>query len=394
MENTPKMPELTLEATPAPAFTLENQEVPPAPEPPKEPAPPRDLESTLTDQELTVVTDFAKQINLADSTQILQYGANAQKKISAFSESALANVQSQDMDEIGQMLTGLVLQLKNFDEEDAKGLKGLFKKGSNRVEAMKAKYTTVEKNLDKICGTLEGHKITLLKDITLLDKMYEMNLGYYKELTMYILAGRKKLEMAEARDLPALQEKARQSGKTEDAQAANDLSEQCNRFDKKLYDLELTRNICLQMGPQIRLVQGNDTVMVEKIQSSLVNTIPLWKNQMVLTLGLAHSKSAIDAQRQVSEVTNELLRKNAQTLKTSTIEAAKESERGIVDIETLQITNAALISTLDEVIEIQKTGRGKRREAEGELQRIENELKHKLLEIRDMSQPVAPAPAE
>jgi uncharacterized protein YaaN involved in tellurite resistance len=307
--------------------------------------------------------------------------------MAAFSQGALANVRGKDLDDVGQMVTGLATELRQFstDEESKGRLFGIFKRAGNKVEALKIKYDTVEKNVDRICAELERHKITLLRDIAMLDKMYEANLGYYKELTMYILAGRKKLNEVISGELAEIQRKAIESGKAEDAQAANDLAERCNRFDKKLHDLELTRNICIQMGPQIRLVQANDSMMVEKIQSSIVNTIPLWKNQMVLALGLANARKAIEAQRKVTDITNELLRKNAETLKIGTIEAARESERGIVDIETLKQTNESLISTLDEVMRIQLEGKQKRREAEGELAKIEGELKSKLLEIRNTS---------
>jgi uncharacterized protein YaaN involved in tellurite resistance len=290
------------------------------------------------------------------------------------------------MDEIGSMIGSLVSQLRGFNaDEESKGFLGLFKKNTSKLQQFKVKYDSVEKNVDKIVDSLEDHKMVLLKDVAMLDEMYKANLGYYKELTMYILAGRQKLAEALETELPALQAKAYQTGKPEDAQAANDFGERCNRFDKKLHDLELTRNICIQMGPQVRLVQANDSVMIEKIQSSIVNTIPLWKNQMVLSLGLAHSAQAIQAQRAVTDITNDLLRKNADILKTSTIEAAKESERGIVDIETLKHTNQSLIETLDSVLQIQQEGRQKRRDAEHELAKIEAELKTKLLEIRDVS---------
>ncbi len=341
----------------------------------------------LSDAERAMVREFAQKIDVTNSTQILQYGNAAQKKISDFSESALSNVRTKDMDEVGKMLTGLVTELRGFStENEQKGLMGLFKKQQNQMEAMKAKYSSVEANIDKICTSLEKHQIVLIKDIALLDKMYEKNLAYFKELTMYILAGREKLREINEKEIPAMQESARASGRPEDAQAANHLADMANRFDKKLYDLDLTRTISVQMGPQIRLVQSTNQILVEKIQTSLMNTIPLWKNQMVLSLGIAHSQGAIHAQRQVTEITNELLRRNADTLKASTVEAAKESERGIVDIETLRHTNQSLIQTLDEVLQIQSDGRQKRREAEGELRRIEGELKNKLLELRDMKQ--------
>jgi len=340
-------------------------------------------EAALTEQERKMVKEFAAKINLTDTTQIIQYGAGAQTKISQFSEAALANVRTKDLDEVGGLVTGLVGELRGFNSDEPKGgLRGLFRRAGNSLQQMRTKYASAEKNVDRITGILEGHKVTLLKDIAMLDKMYEMNLAYYKELTMYILAGREKLEQVISTDLPAAQEKARQSGLQSDAQAANDLADKCNRFDKKLHDLELTRNICLQMGPQIRLVQSNNSIMLEKIHSSIVNTIPLWKNQMVLALGVANSARAIQAQRAVTDMTNELLKKNADTIKQGTIDAAKESERGIVDIETLQHTNQSLIETLDEVLMIQQDGKQKRQAAEAELSRIENQLKSKLLEVR------------
>ena len=340
-------------------------------------------ESSLTMEERKMVEDFASQIDLANSNLVLQYGAGAQKKIADFSETALGSVRTKDLGEIGEMLTGVVTELKSFDqEEDEKGFMGLFKKNGNKINAMKAKYAKAETNVTRICQILEGHQIQLLKDVAMLDKMYELNKTYFKELSMYILAGKKKLEKVKNEELPALVEKSTKSGLPEDAQAANDLANLCNRFEKKLHDLELTRMISIQMAPQIRLVQGNDTLMAEKIQSTLVNTIPLWKSQMVLALGVAHSGQAARAQREVTDMTNELLRKNAATLKMATIETAKESERGIVDIETLKLTNESLNSTLDEVLKIQEEGRQKRKEAEAELNRIENELKNKLLTMR------------
>jgi uncharacterized protein YaaN involved in tellurite resistance len=341
-----------------------------------------EMMQTLTDEEKAALNEFVQKIDLKDSVQVLQYGSAAQKKISAFSENALTNVRTKDMDEVGNMITGLVMELKGFTpDEEPKGFFGMFKKAGDQLTRMKTRYNSIEKNIDKICDDLENHRITLLKDVTLLDKMYDMNLAYYKELTLYILAGREKLEQVTNEDLAALQEKARQSGKPEDAQEANDLADLCNRFDKKLHDLDLTRTICIQMGPQIRLVQNNNSIMVEKIQSSLVNTIPLWKNQIVLALGIAHSKNAIEAQRKVTDLTNDLLRKNADMLKSSTIETAKESERAIVDIETLKHTNQQLISTLDEVLQIQREGKLKRQEAQKELSVIVDELKNKLMEV-------------
>jgi len=338
----------------------------------------------LTPEEQKQVDDFANSIDIHNSAIIMQYGSGAQTKMGNFSEAALSGVRSKDMGEIGGTLTGLVTQLKSFDvsEEKSSGLSKLFKKGSNKVTALKARYSTAEKNIGQIVDTLEKHQITLLKDITLLDKMYDQNLVYFKEITMYILAGKQKLKGVEENELPALRDKAKQSGLPEDAQAANDLANQCDRFSKKVHDLELTRTISLQMAPQIRLIQNNDTLMSEKIQSTLTNTIPLWKSQMVLALGVENSAQAAAAQRQVTDATNELLKKNSEQLKMATIETAKESERGIVDIESLQTTNKNLIETLDEVVRIQGEGRQKRAEAEVELARIEGELKNKLLELR------------
>lgn len=337
----------------------------------------------LTPEEKKMVADFAAKIDLRSSNAILQYGAGAQKKIADFSESALENVKTKDLGEVGDMLAGVVTELKSFDEEEEeKGIFGFFKKGGNKLANMKAKYDKAEVNVNKICDALEGHQIQLMKDIAMLDKMYELNTTYFKELSMYIAAGKKKLQDVAATELPELEAKAARSGLPEDAQAVNDLNALCNRFEKKIHDLELTRTISLQMAPQIRLVQSNDTVMSEKIQSTLVNTIPLWKSQMVLAIGVENSSRAAKAQREVTDMTNELLRKNAEKLKLATVETAKESERGIVDIETLKATNESLISTLDEVMKIQQEGKEKRRTAEVELNRIENELKQKLLEIR------------
>ena len=337
----------------------------------------------LTPEEKKMVADFAAKIDLRSSNAILQYGAGAQKKIADFSESALENVKTKDLGEVGDMLAGVVTELKSFDEEEEeKGIFGFFKKGGNKLANMKAKYDKAEVNVNKICDALEGHQIQLMKDIAMLDKMYELNTTYFKELSMYIAAGKKKLQDVATTELPELEAKAARSGLPEDAQAVNDLNALCNRFEKKIHDLELTRTISLQMAPQIRLVQSNDTVMSEKIQSTLVNTIPLWKSQMVLAIGVENSSRAAKAQREVTDMTNELLRKNAEKLKLATVETAKESERGIVDIETLKTTNESLISTLDEVMKIQQEGKEKRRTAEAELNRIENELKQKLLEIR------------
>ncbi len=338
-------------------------------------------EVVLTPQEQKMVDDFASQIDITNTQMVMQYGAGSQKKIADFSESALNNVRTKDMGEIGQMLTDVVTQLKDFDEPEEKGFLGIFKKGSNKLENMKVKYDKAENNINKICKVMESHQVTLLKDAAMLDKMYELNLNYFKELSMYILAGKQKLTQARTSELPALLNKAEQSGLPEDTQAANDYASMCERFEKKIYDLELTRTISMQMAPQIRLIQSNDTAMSEKIQSTLVNTIPLWKSQMVIAIGLNHSAEAARAQKEVTDMTNALLKKNAEALKTATIETARESERGIVDIETLTATNQTLISTLDEVLKIQEDGKTKRRNAEQELLRIENEMRKKLLSV-------------
>lgn len=339
-------------------------------------------DSMLSEEEKAQVEAFAKQIDLTNSSVILQYGAGTQKKMADFSEAALVNVKSKDLGEVGELLSGVVTELKNFDEEEAKGFFGIFKKTSNKIEAMKAKYAKAETNINEICKVLEGHQVQLLKDVAVLDKMYELNLTYFKELSMYILAGKKKLQETRANDLQELVNKAGLSGLAEDAQAAKDLEDMCSRFEKKIHDLELTRTIAMQTAPQIRLVQSNDTLMVEKIQSTVVNTIPLWKSQMVLALGVEHSAQAAQAQRQVTDLTNELLRKNAEKLKMATVEVAKESERGVVDMETLKATNENLISTLDEVMRIQQEGRAKRQEAEVQMKQMERDLRVKLLEIR------------
>ena len=329
-----------------------------------------------------MVESFSQQIDISNSQAILQYGVGTQKKMADFSETALKNVRTKDMGEVGQMLSSLVTELKSFDvEENEKGLRGLFKKSANKTTALKAKYAKAEVNVNQVCASLESHQQVLLKDIALLDKMYEVNLTYFKELSMYILAGKKKLKEIREGELKAAVEKAQRSSLPEDAQAAKDLENKCERFEKKIHDLELTRVISIQTAPQIRLVQNNDTLMAEKIQSTIVNTIPLWKSQMVLALGIEHSNQAAKVQREVTDMTNELLRKNADVLKTATIETAKESERGIVDIETLKHTNETLISTFDEVMRIQSEGREKRQAAEGEMRRIENELREKLLQI-------------
>ena len=384
------LPELTLTpdtatAAEIPSLTLtpEAPATPAAPEVKKEVEPVVLDESMLTEQERAAVNEFSKKIDVRDTNQVLQYGAAAQKSVASFSESALANVRNKDMGEIGEDLSRLVVELKGFGAaEEKKGLAGLFKKTGNRIEAMKAQYSKVEANVDKIAQNLENHQITLLKDVAMFDQMYELNLNYYKELTMYILAGKKRLQDVRSGELEELRKKAEASGLAEDAQAYNDLVSMCDRFEKKLHDLELTRMVSIQMGPQTRLLQNNDTLMIEKIQSSLVNTIPLWKSQMVLALGMEHSRQATAAQNAVTEMTNELLKKNADTLKMGTIATAKEAERSVVDIETLQHTNQQLISTLDEVARIQKEGAAKRKEAEAELGRIEGELKQKLMELR------------
>ena len=374
-----KIPELTLtpDLTDTPTVEVSPKEAAPAPK-----AGP-DL-SSLSPAEQKAVLDCAEKIDLSNSGVVLQYGAAAQKNIANFSESTLNAVRTKDMGELGDMVSDLVAQLKGFsaEEEEKKGFLGMFKKASNNLQNMKIKYDKAETNVDKIAEQLEQHQVVLMKDVALLDQMYEKNLEYFKQLSMYILAGEKKLADERATTLQELYAKAQASGLPEDAQAANDYAALCDRFEKKLYDLKLTRQISIQMGPQIRMIQNNDTLMTEKIQTSLVNTIPLWKSQMVLALGISHSKQAMEAQRAVSDMTNELLKKNADMLKVATVETAKESERGIVDIETLQHTNQSLISTLDEVMAIQTEGRQKRQEAEVELQRIEGELRQKLLEVR------------
>ncbi len=375
MNEEQNMPFLTLEPEPEEKKEPEVVPVPPAPSPSvKEP--------NLTPEEQKMVDDFAAKIDLDNSSQILRYGAGAQKKMADFSETALENVRTKDLGEIGDMLSGVVVELRGFEEEeDNKGLFGFLKKSANKTTALKARYDKASVNIERICTALESHQVRLLKDVAMLDKLYDMNKAYFKELSMYLLAGKKKLEQTRSVELPALQEKAARTGLPEDAQAASDLSALCNRFEKKLYDLELTRTISIQMAPQLRLVQNNDTQMAEKIQSTLMNTIPLWKSQMALSLGIAHSQQALKAQKEVTDMTNMLLRKNAETLKMATIETARESERGIVDMETLRMTNESLISTLDEVMRIQQEGRQKRAEAENELRRIEGDLKNKLLQM-------------
>ncbi|MBR5970284.1 MAG: toxic anion resistance protein [Lachnospiraceae bacterium] len=338
--------------------------------------------ANLSDEELRQVEEFSKQIDITDTAAIINYGVGTQKKLADFSEKTLESVRTKDMGEVGGMVTNLVVQLKNFDVDDEKGgfLSGLFKKSANKAESLKAKYSKVETNVTTITNQLEQHQITLLKDVDMLDQMYDMNLTYYKELTMYVLAGKKKLESVRNNELIEAQNRAQASGLPEDAQKAKDLADQCDRFEKKLHDLELTRTVAMQTGPQIRLMQSSDTAMAEKIQSTIVNTIPLWKNQMVIALGIEHSAQAAKAQKAVSDATNELLKKNADKLKMATVESAKEAERGIVDIETLKHTNEQLISTLDEVMRIQDEGREKRKAAEQELVQIENQLKGKILE--------------
>ena len=336
----------------------------------------------LTPEEQKMVNDFAAKIDIENTNQILQYGAGTQKKMADFSDTALENVKTQDLGEIGELISNVVGELKDFDVQEEGKFFGFFRKQTSKMENLKNKYDKAQANVEKITDSLQQHQVRLMKDSAMLDKMYEQNLNYFKELTMYILAGKKKLEETRNGKLAEMKNKAALSGLPEDAQAARDLDEKCSRFEKKLHDLELTRTIAMQTAPQIRLIQNNDTVMVEKIQTTIVNTIPLWKSQMVLALGIAHSAEAAQAQRQVTDITNELLRKNAETLHMATVETAKESERGIVDLETLQKTNADLIQTLDDVMRIQMEGRQKRQAAEMEMHRMEEELKRKLLEIR------------
>ncbi len=340
-------------------------------------------EPVLTAEEQKIVDDFAAKIDVENTTQILQYGAGTQKKMADFSDAALANVRTQDLGQVGELLVNVVGELKGLDEEEEKGLFGFFRKQANKLENMKNRYAKAEVNVEKIADALQQHQVRLMKDSAVLDKMYEQNLAYFKELTMYILAGKKKLEEVRTGKLQELQETAKLTGLAEDAQRARDLSEKCLRFEKKIHDLELTRTISIQTAPQIRMIQNNDTVMVEKIQTTLVNTIPLWKNQMVLALGIAHSTEAAQAQRQVADVTNAMLTQNAQKLHMASVETAKEAERGIVEIETLKKTNAELIATLDDVMKIQAEGRTKRLAAETEMAKMEDDLKRKLLQIRD-----------
>ena len=385
-------PELTFEpsaaqAVEAPALTLEPS-APAAPQVDEAAQAARDAnavkldESMLSEAERKMVEDFSQKIDVTDSNLVLNYGAAAQKNIAAFSESALNNVKTKDLGEVGEALSSLVVELKTFGQPEKKGIGGFFQKKKNELEAMKASYSKAEVNVDKIVKVLENHQVTLMKDVAMFDQMYELNTKYYKELTMYILAGKKRLEYLRTHDLAELKKKAETTGAQEDAQAYNDFANLCSRFEKKLHDLELTRMISIQMGPQTRLLQNNDTQMLEKIQSSLVNTIPLWKSQMVLALGLEHGRQATAAQAAVTDMTNQLLQKNADMLKMGTIETAREAERSVVSIETLQHTNQQLITTLDEVMRIQTEGAQKRKDAEAELGRIEGELKQKLLELR------------
>ena len=382
--NAPVAPTLTLDSAPAaPTLTLDPAADEKIVEESKKATPVQVEDTPLSPEEQKMVNDFAEKIDLTNSQMVLQYGAASQKKLSDFSETALSRVKTQDMGETGELITGLIAELQGFDAnaEQPKGILGFFKKTSNSIEQLKTRYDSANKNVERIKAKLEDHQVVLMKDIAMLDKMYEYNLVYFKELTMYILAGKKKLADVRANELKAAQEKAQRTQLPEDAQAARDLADMCDRFEKKLYDLELTRNVSIQMGPQIRLIQSNDTMMAEKIQTTIVNTIPLWKNQMVLALGIAHSQQAMAAERAVTDATNELLKKNAATLKQGTIDIAKESERGIVDIETLQQTNKQLIETLDELNKIRADGKVKRANAEQELGRIEGELRQKMLEI-------------
>ena len=381
------MPELTLNPTETaqeavPELTL-TPEAPAAPETEKKEVEPVKVdESMLTEQEKKAVDDFAKKIDITDTNLVLNYGVAAQKSVATFSENALSSVRNKDLGEVGETLSNLVVEVKGFGQEEKKGFAGLFHKQKDKLELMRAQYGKAETSVNRIVSELEKHQVTLMKDIAMLDQMYELNLKYYKELTMYIIAGKKRLAEVRSGELEELRKKAEASGLAEDAQAYNDYAQKCDRFEKKLHDLELTRMVSLQMGPQTRLLQNNDTLMVEKIQSSLVNTIPLWKSQMVLALGMEHSRQATAAQSAVAQTTNELLKKHADMLKMGTIATAKEAERSIVDIETLQHTNEQLVSTLDEVVNIQREGAQKRKEAEVELGRIEGELKQKLMELR------------
>jgi len=375
VDNSDTVPQLTFDTAPTPAT--------PVVEVVKEEAPAVKLDmSMLSEAEQKAVLDFSQKIDITDTNLVLQYGSAAQKNVAAFSENALNSVRTKDLGDVGETLSSLVAEIKDFGEEEKKGIFGFFKKQADKLEVMKAQYSTAEANVNKIVRELENHQVVLMKDVAMFDQLYDLNLKYYKELTMYILAGKKKLEEVRAGELEELRKKAETTGAQEDAQAYNDMVQMCNRFEKKLHDLELTRMVSIQMGPQTRLLQNNNTLMIEKIQSSLVNTIPLWKSQMVLALGLEHSRQATAAQSAVTNTTNELLKKNAEMLKLGTVETAREAERSIIDIETLQHTNQQLIDTLDEVITIQRDGAQKRKEAEAELGRIEGELKQKLLELK------------
>lgn len=382
--DTQATPSLTLDAAPAaPSLTLDPAADEKVVEEAKKPTPVKVEDTPLSPEEQKMVDDFAEKIDITNSQMVLQYGAASQKKLSDFSDTALSRVKTKDMGETGELITGLITELKGFDasEQKDKGFFGnLFRRTSYNIESMKTRYEKADVNVERIKAQLEDHQVVLMKDITMLDKMYQLNLVYFKELTMYILAGKKKLEYVRSTQLKEANEKAQRTKLPEDAQAARDLADLCDRFEKKLYDLQLTRNISIQMGPQIRLIQANDTMMAEKIQTTIVNTIPLWKNQMVLALGMAHSQQAMEAERAVTDATNELLRKNAAALKQGTIDIAKESERGVVDLETLQQTNRELISTLDELNKIRADGKAKRAAAEQELGRIEGELRAKLME--------------
>ena len=376
---------LTLEETAAPSLTLETPSLTLEPEKVEEekPVEPATVEDTrLTEEERKMVDEFAKKIDVTNSQMVLQYGAASQKKLSDFSETALSKVRTKDLGEVGGMITDLIAELQGFSAmEQPKGIMGLFKKAGYNIERMKTQYKDASQNVERIQGMLKQHQVTLMKDIAMLDRMYELNTVYFKELSMYILAGKKRLKEVREKDLVDAENRAKLSGLPEDAQAARDLADRCDRFEKKLYDLELTRNISIQMGPQIRLIQNNNTLMAEKIQTTIVNTIPLWKNQMVLALGLAHSQQAMEAERSVTNMTNDLLKQNAAALKQGTIDIARESERGVVDIETLQQTNKNLIETLDELNKIRTEGKAKRAAAEAELGRIEGELRNKLMEM-------------
>ncbi|MBQ7669699.1 MAG: toxic anion resistance protein [Clostridia bacterium] len=382
-----KTPELTLDPLgTSSAAVKEAETVPTVDSAVQEP----DYEKMLTEEERAKVDEFSKSIDITNSSLVMQYGAAAQQKVAEFSDSALENVKTKDFGEVGDMLAGLVVELKGITDDDAKGFKGLFKRARKNVETMKTKYQKAEKSVDAIVASLEGHQVVLLKDISMLDKLYGINLEYLKELTMYIIAGEKRLAEERETTLVEKREKAAASGLPEDAQAASDFEAMCDRFEKKLHDLKLTRTISIQMAPQIRLVQNNDALMTEKIQSTIVNTIPLWKSQMLISLGLAHSKQAMEAERAVTDMTNELLKKNAEALHTATVEVAKESERGIVDIETLTHTNKELIATIEEVQKIQAEGKAGRRAAEAELSKIENELRENLLKLRNQNTDTQP----